>query len=87
MEKLVQDKDYKNTLGYRLSRIRFELGLNAKEFSNILSIAQSSMGRYEKNERYPDYIFLLNLVDKCNVNLEYVFGKSDNIFNDNKAES
>lgn len=80
MEKLVQDKDYKNTLGYRLSRIRFELGLNQKEIAIKLNVAQSTVSRIEKGDRQPDYIYILNLVDKCNVNLEYIFGKSDLIF-------
>mgnify|MGYP003613260497 CR=1 FL=1 len=84
MEKVMQDNDYKNSLGYRLSRIRFEFGLNKKQLADKLYISQQCITRYEKNEREPDYSYILNLVDKCNVNLEYVFGKSDIIFNDKK---
>ncbi len=76
----MQDNDYKNSLGYRLSRIRFELGLNQKEIAIKLNVAQSTVSRIEKGDRQPDYIYILNLVDKCNVNLEYIFGKSDLIF-------
>lgn len=70
----------KDSIGYRLARIRFELGLNAKEYSNILGVAQSSISRYENNERTPDYELLSKLVNNLGVNCEYIFGKSEVIF-------
>lgn len=77
----------KDSIGYRLARIRFELGLNAKECANILEIAQSSLGRYEKNERTPDYELLLKLVNNLGVNSEYIFAKSEIIFVEDLKES
>jgi transcriptional regulator with XRE-family HTH domain len=77
----------KDSIGYRLARIRFELGLNAKEYANILGIAQSSIGRYEKNERTPDYELLSKLVNNLGVNSEYIFAKSEIIFTKDLKES
>lgn len=83
----MQDNDYKNSLGYRLSKIRFELGLNQKEIAIKLNVTQATVSKYERNEREPDYSYILNLSDKCNVNLEYIFGKSDIIFNLGEAKN
>lgn len=71
----------KNSLGYRLAKIQFELGINQKEFAIKLGVTQSAISKYERNERLPDYDLLENLVNVFNVNTEYIFGKSENIFN------
>lgn len=70
----------KNTLGYRLSKIRFELGLNKKQFANKLCISQPCITRYENNDREPDYSFLLILIRDFNINPDFIFGFNDNIF-------
>ncbi len=69
-----------NNIHNRIARIRFELGLNKKEFSQKMNIAQSSITRYESGERTPDYSFLENLVREFNVNPMYLFDKSEDIF-------
>ena len=72
----------KNTFGYRLARIQFELGLNQKEFAIKLGVVQSAISKYQRNERQPDYALLENLVNCFNVSTEYVFGKSEIMFNE-----
>lgn len=69
-----------NNIHNRIARIRFELGLNKKEFSQKTNIAQSSITRYESGVRTPDYSFLENLVREFNVNPMYLFDKSEDIF-------
>lgn len=72
----------KDSIGYRLARIRFELGLNQKEFAFKLGVTQSAISKYQRNERLPDYGLLEKLVNLFNINTEYVFGKSENMFNE-----
>lgn len=75
----------KNSLGYRLAKIQFELGIYQKEFAIKLGVTQSAISKYQRNERLPDYALLENLVNIFNVNTEYIFGKSEVIFKkDNK---
>ena len=69
-----------NSIHNRIARIRFELGLKAKEFANILGVAPASISRYENTERLPDYTFLEKLVTELNVNPMYLFDKSENMF-------
>jgi transcriptional regulator with XRE-family HTH domain len=69
-----------NNIHNRIARIRFELGLNKKEFSLRTNMAQASITRYESGERTPDYSFLENLVKEFNVNPMYLFDKSEDIF-------
>lgn len=69
-----------NNIHNRIARIRFELGLNQKEFAEKLNVTQSTISKYEKNERTPDYSFLENLVNEFNVNPMYLFDKSEDIF-------
>lgn len=71
---------YKNTLGYRLSKIRFELGLNKKQLADKLNISQQCITRYERNEREPDYSFLLILIKEFNINPDFIFGLNEIIF-------
>lgn len=74
-----------NSLGYRLAKIQFELGIYQKEFAIKLGVTQSAISKYQRNERLPDYSLLENLVNVFNVNTEYIFGKSEVIFKkDNK---
>lgn len=71
---------YKNTLGYRLSKLRFELELNKKQLADKLCISQQCITRYEKNEREPDYSFLLLLIKEYKINPDFIFGFSEDIF-------
>jgi transcriptional regulator with XRE-family HTH domain len=78
---ITQEKDtYYTTLGYRISKIRFELRLNKKQFAEKLKISQPSVSRYENNEREPDYNFLLSLFKELDVSPDFIFGFSEIIF-------
>ena len=70
----------KDSLAYRLARVRFELGISQKDFANLLDVAQSTVSKIEKGDRLPDYKFLEDIVNCFNVNLMYIFGKSEDIF-------
>ncbi len=76
----------KESLGYRLSKICFELGLSKKEFGLKLNVVGSSVGRYFDNSREPQYSFLHLLCTELNVNPEYIFGMSEIMFKELKEE-
>lgn len=70
----------KNTLGYRLAKVRFELGFNKKQLADKIKVSPQCVARYENNERVPDYNYLEKLVNMFDVDAEYIFGKSEVIF-------
>lgn len=72
----------KSSFGYRLAKIQFELGLTQKDFAIKLGVTQGAISKYQRNERLPDYALLENLVNICNVNTEFIFGKSEVVFNE-----
>lgn len=54
-----------------------------KQLADKLCISQPCITRYEKNEREPDYSFLLFLIKELDVNPDFIFGFSDDIFKQN----
>jgi len=70
----------KDNIHNRIARVRFELNINKKQFSELMGVSQPTISRYENGERTPDYYSLEALVNKLSVNPEYIFGNSENIF-------
>jgi len=57
----------------KIKFIRESLELNQKEFAEKLNITQSTVSKYEKNERIPDFHVLKNLFENFNVNPNWIF--------------
>lgn len=56
--------------------------LNQKEFAEKLNVTQSTISKYEKNERTPDFHVLKNLFDVFNVNPDWIFFNTEPILLD-----
>lgn len=54
--------------------------LNQKEFAEKLEITQSTISKYEKKERTPDYYVLKNLFEKFSVSPDWIFFDRSPIF-------
>lgn len=77
------------TFGNRLRELRKENRISAKELSNALDIAQSSISRYENGLREPRRDFLEKVSLYFDVSIDYLLGKTDervNIIHEDRAE-
>ena len=59
-------------LGERLKVVREKLGMTQKEFAKFLNVGIATVQRYEREERIPSGEFLKLLLDKCNVNINWL---------------
>lgn len=57
----------------KIKYIREYTNLNQKEFAKKLNVTQSTVSKYEKNERVPDFFVLKNLFEHFNVNPNWLF--------------
>lgn len=64
----------------KLRYIRFLKKINQKEFAAKLNVTQSTISKYEKNERTPDYNFIKGLVSELNVNPNWIFLDEEPVF-------
>ena len=70
----------KNSIAYKISRIRFELNLKQGELAPKTEVSQSTISKIEKSQRIPDYNFLNKLIVEFNINPMYLFGNNEEIF-------
>ena len=61
----------------RLKEIRKSQGFTSQQMADILGIDPRSYRRYEKGDREPSFDMLIQIVDKLNVSLDYLFGRDD----------
>lgn len=66
----------------KIKFIRESEKLNQKEFAEKLNVTQSTISKYEKNERTPDFYVLKNLFDIFNVNPDWIFSDIEPAFLD-----
>lgn len=66
-----------NNLGYKIKQLRQQKNLSQKEFGKIFSVAESTIGMYERGERKPDYDMLLAIATYFGVTTDYLLGNSD----------
>lgn len=57
----------------KIKFIRESVKLSQKEFAEKLNITQSTVSKYEKNERMPDFNVLKNLFFHFNINPNWIF--------------
>lgn len=61
----------------RLRDLRKEKGLTQDELAEKLNTSRSRISMYEQGKRQPDFEMQESIADFFNVNLDYLFGKSD----------
>lgn len=66
-----------SNLGERLKLLREEKGYTQEELSKKLNITRQSISNYEKNKRTPDYETIELIADFFNVDLDYLYGRTD----------
>lgn len=64
--------------GARFKQLRLELNLSQEDIASKLGIDVSSVNRYEKNKREPEYATLLKIAAFFNVSADYLLGATDN---------
>lgn len=67
----------KHKLGARIRELRNQKKLSQKEFGKLFSLAESTIGMYERDERKPDYETLEKIADYFDVTINYMFGRDD----------
>ena len=60
--------------------IRESSNCNQKQFAEILEVTQSTISKYEKKERTPDFHVIKNLFDKFDINLNWLFFDKESPF-------
>lgn len=77
------------TFQNRLKELRIKNNLTQQEVSTLIGVSKSTYIKYERGEREPKYIMLINIAKKYDVSIDYLLGKSDEenkyIYTINKA--
>jgi transcriptional regulator with XRE-family HTH domain len=60
------------SLGSRIRQVRRRHGLTQEEFGDKLGISKSSVINYESGKRVPDAVFLIDLLERFNVDAEWL---------------
>lgn len=61
----------------RLKMLRDEKGLSQSKFAEVLNVSKSSINMYERGEREPGADKLEAIADFFNVDLDYLYGRTD----------
>lgn len=61
----------------RLKELRTSKGLSQQKLADCLGTSKSSVNMYERGEREPGLEMVENIADFFNVDVDYLFGKSD----------
>jgi transcriptional regulator with XRE-family HTH domain len=64
-------------LGARIKRLRNENKMTQKQLSERLSISESAVGMYERDEREPSFEILVQLSEMFKVTVDYLLGRTD----------
>ena len=65
------------TFGIRLKELRSSRGLRQDQMAEILGIAPSTIGAYERDTREPNFDLVVKIADYFNVSLDYLFARTD----------
>lgn len=63
--------------GNRIKQLREENNLKQEDLAKKLSVAPSTIGMYERDEREPNDTIKLQIAQLFNVSIDYLLGKSD----------
>ncbi|UCH96296.1 MAG: helix-turn-helix transcriptional regulator [Candidatus Aminicenantes bacterium] len=84
-EKNQQNKQEKSTIvtrqfGERLKQARIKLGLNVQQASDKIGIEKNSYYKYEDGTRFPKPETLLSIMDKFQLNMNYLLSGEGKMF-------
>ncbi len=65
------------TIGDTIKLLRESSNLTQDQLANALHISRSALGMYESNQRTPKHEILEAIADYFNVDMDYLFGKTD----------
>jgi transcriptional regulator with XRE-family HTH domain len=65
------------TFGDRLKQLRQESGLTQEELAEKLQIVKSTITKYEKNTRKPEFEILIKMADIFGTTTDYLLGRTD----------
>lgn len=68
----------------RLKELREQRGISQTELANFLGVVRSTICQYEKGNRMPDSNILGKLADYFNVSVDYLLGRDNASFPDEK---
>jgi transcriptional regulator with XRE-family HTH domain len=72
------DKENKNTLAYRVIKIRNALNIKGKDLASRLKISQPCLSEIENGKHPPNFNFIYNIYNEFHVNLYYLlYGEGD----------
>lgn len=63
--------------GKKLKELRLEKKINQSELGEIIGISPSTVGMYERDQRFPDKDILGKLADYFGVTVDYLLGRTD----------
>lgn len=65
--------------GLILRKLRIEFKMTQKDLAKKLNVAESTISMYERGEREPDMETIEAIADEFNVDISYLYGKSDDL--------
>ena len=63
--------------GRKLKELRLENNINQAELGKIIGISPSTVGMYERNQRFPDKDILNKIADYFEVSIDYLFDRTN----------
>ena len=63
--------------GDRLKQLREEKGYSQQELAEMINVSRSSVGMFERGTREPNFETLEAIADVFNVDLDYIFGRTN----------
>ena len=60
----------------KLAELREEMNLTQEELAKSINVGRSTISGYELGTTQPSYAVLMQLADFFNVNLDYLFGRT-----------
>lgn len=63
----------KNIISKRIEQLRVEYKLTQKDFAEKIGVTPSAVGMWERNERTPDVLMLINICEIFDVKINYFF--------------
>ena len=67
----------KVTFGERLKQLRLENNLTQETLAEKLQIVKSTITKYEKNTREPEFEILIKIADFFGTTTDYLLGRTD----------
>ena len=67
----------KITFGERLKQLRLENNLTQETLAEKLQIVKSTITKYEKNTREPEFEILIKIADFFGTTTDYLLGRTD----------